>query len=161
MFQSFTIVLGVLFCFVNGDVINYDNIRRFMSQSPDDLAKTLQLLENPYIAAALVNSNKKQQKEPAKTYPMEESNNLLNFLLSQRIGDSSRTNYKIENPSLALVPPIVNAKGIEEDPLLGSFFKDTMEDQTPLEVSDIMLIYDGLFIHCSCWVTLAVYFYCN
>lgn len=122
------------------DDVNFENVRRFMSQSPEDLAKTLQLLENPYIAAALVNGNQKQQeKKPvANNYPMEESNNLLNFLLSQRVADESGTQYKVENPHLPLIPPVVDAKGIESDPLLGSFFQDTMEDQPPLEVSEIL-----------------------
>lgn len=120
-----------------------------MSQSPEGLAKTLQLLENPYIAAALVNSNKKQYRKESDT--REESNNLLNFLLSQREGDGLERKYKIENPQLPLVPPVVDAKGIEKDPLLGSFFQDTMEDQPPLEVSEIMLIYGDLFIMCGCW----------
>lgn len=37
--------------------VNEDNLRRFMSLKPDELEKFLKLLENPYIAAALVHSN--------------------------------------------------------------------------------------------------------
>lgn len=128
------LLLFVYFSFIvcEDNDVNYENLRRFMSQSPEDLAKTLQLLENPYVAAALVNGNKKQKQ---KSQPMEESNNLLNFLLSQR----SNTKYDIENPALPLVPPVVHAKGLENDPLLGSFFQDAREDLPPLEVSEIVL----------------------
>lgn len=135
-----TLLLLVFLVFAACDDVNFENVRRFMSQSPEDLAKTLQLLENPYIATALVNGNQKQQeKKPAvNNYPMEESNNLLNFLLSQRVADESGTQYKVENPQLPLIPPVVDAKGIENDPLLASFFQDTMEDQPPLEVSVIL-----------------------
>lgn len=152
MVLRLTLLLVFLVLVVCEDDINLDNVGRFMSQSPEDLAKTLQLLENPYIAAALVNGDKTHHEKPPVTnnYPMEESNNLLNFLLSQRVGDETGTKYKVENPQFPLIPPVVDAKGIEKDPLLGSFFQDTMEDQPPLEVSEIMLIYGDLFIMCGC-----------
>lgn len=51
-----------------------------------------------------------------------------------------RRTYKIENPPLPLVPPVVDARGIENDPLLGSFFQDTKEDQPPLEVSGRLIV---------------------
>lgn len=146
MIVKFTLLFIVSFVVCNDD-INIENIKKFMSQSPEDLAKTLQLLENPYIATALVNDNKKERKRiSTNNYPIEESNNLLNFLLTKRLSDVDVTKqYKIEKPQFPLVPPTVDAKGIEKDPLLASFFLDTMEDQAPLEVSKIMLIYDDLF----------------
>lgn len=119
--------------------INYENLRRFMQQSPENLAKTLQLLENPYIATALVNSNKtpdfgstSTEKPPSTTTPREESNKLLDFLLSQRQSDGPR--YQVRKPPISLVPPSVNTRGILDDPLLGSFFQNTREDLPPLEV---------------------------
>lgn len=152
--SQFMFVLFAIFlvCAEESDV-NYENLRRFMSQSPEDLAKTLQLLENPYIAAALVNGDKKQRLQP-NTPPMEESNNLLNFLLSQRgAPGNSNTKYKVEKPPLPFVPPVVHAKEIENDPLLGSFFQNTMEDQAPLEVSVV-----GFLLHCVSRVELLLRF---
>lgn len=127
--------------------MNYENLRRFMSQSPENLAKTLQLLENPYVAAALVNGDKMQKKSPLNNvHAMEESNNLLNFLLAQRVGVAgANTNYEIEKPVLPLVPPMVHAHGLDNDPLLGSFFQDAREDLTPLEVSEIVFFYGKLW----------------
>lgn len=119
--------------------VNYDNLRRFMNQSPENLAKTLQLLENPYIAAALVKSNRTPEfgGSTEKTLstaeaPREETNKLLDFLLTQR----SSPTYRIRKPAISLVPPEVDTRGILNDPLLGSFFQNTKEDLPPLEVRD-------------------------
>lgn len=131
--------------------INYENLRKFMSQTPAELEATLHLLENPFVAAALVNGDRafrNQNARPTSTTPptpppQEETNNLLNFLLSQRgrpgPGSNSGNGYKITRPNDPLVPPSVDTRGILSDPLLGSFFMDNGEDQPPLEVRVIIV----------------------
>lgn len=117
-------------CARNPGNINYENLRKFMSQSPAELEASLHLLENPFVAAALVNGDRalrNQKAKPANTTPppQEETNNLLNFLLAQ-----GGNKYKITRPNNPLVPPSVDTRGILSDPILGSFFMNT-EDYTP------------------------------